>query len=370
MIGEVVLSPLLSTLPTPDDAKRAAELFLGTLPDERRARLDDFHLTESETLLALCQLLDSRMENAPAAVAVDAEFLYRFLESLPPDNGSFLFDELDYYLGEFALLAGGSCRLLMRRDEARQWFDRAEAWFLLTAGATADIARIAYQRLALKTEERQFSEVLRLAPALAKSFKRLMAPEFVLKARYLQAAALMETERFDEALELFRGIAREAQSLGSDRLLSSAWVAIIQIHAELGDANRALDGTAEATPILRRMNNRVGLAKLQWGLSNLLRKQGKIPQALRTLRAAQKEFAEIGMRADVAAAHLVIADLLLELGQEAQAEWEVRAALPVIDELKMVPEGLAAFALLRESVRRRKIDRQALRDVHGHFREA
>jgi hypothetical protein len=74
------------------------------------------------------------------------------------------------------------------------------------------------------------------------------------------------------------------------------------------------------------------------------------------------------MRADIASLHLVIADLLLDLGQERQAEWEVRAALPVIEEEKMVPEGVAAYGLLLESVRRRSINRQALRDLHGYFR--
>jgi hypothetical protein len=39
----------------------------------------------------------------------------------------------------------------------------------------------------------------------------------------------------------------------------------------------------------------------------------------------------------------------------------------VIDELKMVPEGMAALALLRESVRGRGIDRAALRELHGYF---
>jgi hypothetical protein len=71
----------------------------------------------------------------------------------------------------------------------------------------------------------------------------------------------------------------------------------------------------------------------------------------------------------MASMHLVIAELLLEQGDEAQAEHEVRAALPIIDEEKMVPEGMAAYALLRESLRRRKIDRNALRDVHAYFRE-
>jgi hypothetical protein len=97
--------------------------------------------------------------------------------------------------------------------------------------------------------------------------------------------------------------------------------------------------------------------------------EGRLSLAIDAFRVAQKEFLDLEMPGDVAAIQLLIADLLLDSGQEAQAEWEIRAALPVIDELKMVPEGIAALSLLRESVRRRKIDRQALRDLHGYFDE-
>ena len=80
-----------------------------------------------------------------------------------------------------------------------------------------------------------------------------------------------------------------------------------------------------------------------------------------------KEFAQIGLRGDVAALQLVVADLLLDLGQDEAARREIVAALPAIDEIQMVPEGVAALALLRESVRGRGIDRAALRELHGYF---
>jgi hypothetical protein len=35
----------------------------------------------------------------------------------------------------------------------------------------------------------------------------------------------------------------------------------------------------------------------------------------------------------------------------------------------MVPEGMAALALLQESVRQHRINRQALRDLHVYFAE-
>lgn len=86
-------------------------------------------------------------------------------------------------------------------------------------------------------------------------------------------------------------------------------------------------------------------------------------------RSALREAGEVGMRGDVAALHLVLADVLLGAGQDRQAEWEIRAALPIIEEEKMVPEGYAALSLLQESLRRRQIDRNALRNLHGYFRD-
>ncbi len=73
------------------------------------------------------------------------------------------------------------------------------------------------------------------------------------------------------------------------------------------------------------------------------------------------------MRALVAYTHLLIAETLLEMSREREAEWEILAALPEIDEIKMVPEAFAAIALLRESVSRRRPDSSALKQVRAYL---
>ena len=91
--------------------------------------------------------------------------------------------------------------------------------------------------------------------------------------------------------------------------------------------------------------------------------------AIEAYRQAQEQFEALGMRADIAALSLIIGDLLLDQGQNAEALREIAAALPVIDELKMAPEGMAALSLLRESARRQEVNRAALRELHGYFPE-
>jgi tetratricopeptide (TPR) repeat protein len=368
MTGDVVPFPAPSNSLSPAEGLALAQELRATPPSERLPRFAD-ELGHPEVLLAICQLLDRSLEAEPARVMEDAEFFYKDVEGRDSESTSFLFDEREYFLGELALLAGTAGRVLGRRDQARTCFDRAEAWFLLTSNSQADLSRVAYQRLALKIEEGRFDEVLRTVRPVLESFDRLRAPESRLKCKVLEAIAYKETSQLSEALKVFRSVLEDARAIGSSRLLCSCYVNIVQIHAISGETDAALMLAKEALPLLRTSNNRKDIAKLQWGIANLLRVEGRLSLAVDAFRVAQKEFLDLEMPGDVAAIQLLIADLLLESGQDAQAEWEIRAALPVIDELKMVPEGVAALSLLRESVRRRKIDRQALRDLHGYFDE-
>ena len=351
----------------PEEVESGVERIFATPVAERAASAETLRLDEPDLLLAACGRVRGRLEAAPASAYEEGSFFYSYLRE--PNRPIGLFDEREYFLGEFALIAGTACRQLSRRDEARLWFERAETSFLHTMNAVADVTRIAYQRLALRIEERDIEAVLELTPSVVESFRKLGMADDALKARFLEGLAFMESDRLDEAIGTFDQIASEADALGSARLLASAYGNLTHVYGMLGDSARAIQSSRQAIPALQRLNDRVGLAKVQWGLARLLRETGQIAPAIETYRAAQEEFEHIGMRADVAALDLVLADLLLELGEEAAARQSVLRALPVIGELHMVPEGMAALSLLRESLRSQRIDRPALRELHGYFEE-
>jgi tetratricopeptide (TPR) repeat protein len=348
-----------------DEGIADAENALAVPIESREGQAARLHLEEPEVLLAVCGILRRQLETSPEVVFGEAEFFYRFLEH--PRRSIGVLDEREFFLGESALIAGTACRLLYRREDARRWFDRSEAWFRHTVNSVADWARLSYQRLALRVEEREFEEVQELVPLLVESFEKLEMGEDALKCRFLEGIVLMETDQPVRALDSFRRIRAGARAIGNDQLLASALTNLAQLHAGLGEAEEALDASRHALLVWRRLNNRVGVAKVHWGMGDLLRVKGQPGPAIEAYRSAQREFAEIGMRGDVAALQLVVADLLLGLGQDEAATRELTSALPVIDELKMVPEGMAALALLRESVRGRGIDRAALRELHGYF---
>jgi tetratricopeptide (TPR) repeat protein len=363
MAGRVLRFPVKPI--TSEEGMAAARRALGTPIEARASRSSELRLEEPETLLGACGLLKNQLESSPDEVLRNAEFFYRFLEQ--PRRSVGVLDEREFFLGETALIAGTACRFLSRREEARRWFDRAEAWFRHTLNSAADWSRLSYQRLALRVEEREFDEVLELVPLLIESFEKLEMRDEALKCRFLEGIVLMEANQPTRAIEMFRRIRAGARAMGNDQLLGTALTNLVQLHAGLGEAEEALDASRHALLVWKRLDNRVGVAKVHWGIGDLLRVKGQPSSAIEAYRSAQREFTEIGMRGDVAALQLVVADLLLDLQEDEAARREIVMALPAIDEIQMVPEGMAALALLRESIRGRRIDRNALRELHGYF---
>jgi tetratricopeptide (TPR) repeat protein len=363
MTGRVLRFPGRSA--SNEESERLADSILALPAPERQLRARE--IEDPETLLAICKRLREQLESSPKQVRGNAEQLYAFLSE--PKRPVGLFDEREYFLGELALLAGTACRMLALKADALRWFDRAEGNFRLTVNAVADWSRVSYQRLAVRLEEREFHDLLERLPDLAESFRKLDMLDDVVKCRFLEALALMETGENGAAASAFERILDESARLANEKLVAPALVNLVHLYGILGDAERALSCSQRVLPLLKRQNDRVNFAKVQAGLGGLLRSKQELTAAVEAYRTAQMTFSDLGMFADVAASGLIVADLLLQLGDDAGALREVLAALPVVEEYRLVPEGMAALVLLRESLRHQKVNHQALRDLHGFFEE-
>ncbi len=324
-------------------------------------------LEEPGILLELCGSLREKLDSSPLEVQEQAEAVYRFISA--PMRSIGVCDEHDYFLCDFALLAGTACRILARREEAVRWFELAGGFAQRTGTAIADSCRVSYQRLALLVEERRFSDLLGQLGALTQRFRNLNMREHALKCRFLEGLALSETGDFSGAASVFRSIRDEAKSQGNENLLGQAYVNLVHVRGLVGDVREALAASQEALAVMRKLGNARGLAKIQFAVGILLRNEGRLPDAIGAVRSSQAEFESLGMKAEAAAGSLVVAEMFLELDQEENALREVLAALPIINEFKLGPEGMAALALLHESVRQQKINHQALRDLHGFFED-
>jgi tetratricopeptide (TPR) repeat protein len=335
--------------------------FLAIPFDERSDEDRQRFLSSPDVLLSICAQLREKRDLAPAAVETDASDIYRWISRPNCDLG--LFDERDYFLGETALLAGAGCRQLGKREEAFLWLDRAEAGFRHTMNPAPGLANVAYARLALRFEMGRYQDVIELSPSLEASFTKLRMDLEAAKCRLLTAMTLKQVGEHSSAIRMLEE-ARSEVVLETDVFLRA------RILAELGDLRQlegqydlALGAFREALSQLQGKEVSPAIADLKLYVGGVYKALGSLAEARDAYRAAQRDYSSLGMRHLAARTHLVIAETLLEMRRDREAEWEILVALPAIDDMRMLPEGFAAAALLRESVVRRKTNVPALQQL-------
>ncbi|MDQ2979055.1 MAG: hypothetical protein M3R62_07525, partial [Acidobacteriota bacterium] len=97
------------------------EKHLASRKSEEHDPLSDDLLFNPDVLLALCEQLRHERDSAPGMVAEESVGTFERISARAKFG---LFDERDFFLGEFAFLAGGAFRLMGKRDEALDWLSR------------------------------------------------------------------------------------------------------------------------------------------------------------------------------------------------------------------------------------------------------
>src|SRR6266511_583502 len=144
----------------------AARNYTGSTPDSRGA----IDLSNGDVLFAICKRLREDIEISPGIAVEKASGLFQRIASAPLQVG--LFDERDYLLGETALIAAKSSRLLGRFNEAETWLDRSDARFRHTVNPAPALACVAFERLALRFATGRFDANLALLPSVCLSFRK------------------------------------------------------------------------------------------------------------------------------------------------------------------------------------------------------
>jgi len=328
--------------------------------DEIRACLED-----SDATLAVCQLLRSRCDSSPAVVTQEASFAYRWIADKGTAVG--VFDEKDYFLGELALIVANANRQLGHLTEAERWINKAEAGFRHTVNPAPLLASSAFVRLAVRYAATDFEDVLELLPSVISSFERFGMQRELAKGRFLHAAVLNETGRTDEAIATLKQLRTSPVVVAEKPFLGRVLASLGHHCSSKGDFSEAMRFYNEALLPLQEAGLSAVVAEIKWGVGDAYRAQKQPARAVTAYREAIQDFRELGLVGTVSLLHLVIAELLLEVGSHREAEWEILAALPTIDEERMVPAGVAALALLKESVQQRKTDSRALGELRQHL---
>ena len=343
----------------------ASREYVRRLGDEgavaRRAAL----LGRPDVLLSVCAILREAVDGRAQDVCDEAVALYRSIIASEDTLGSF--DEKDYFLGDAAFIAAMASRVLGKRSDAELWLDRSEAGFRHTVNPTPLLANVTYQRLALKCEEGRYAEVIEFAPMLAASYAKLGMLREKGKCLLLEGLALKQSGAHEAAIAKFEALNERYLVETDPGLVGLAMATLADIHAAAGRDDQVDAAYRLALPLLKQAKRPAALAHLYSVVGETLRRQGRLKAAIRAYSASVESYNSLGMRTWVAYLRVVLAQALIEAGQPREAEWQILAALPTIEAERMVPEGFAAVALLRESIRQRKADPAALLELREYL---
>jgi tetratricopeptide (TPR) repeat protein len=345
----------------------AAEIARGYLDEtiaDRSESLVASCLGDADVVLAILTELRNRLDSVPGPVAAEAMAAY---SSLQETTSLGLFDERDYFLGEAALVTGSALRLLGRRDEAELWLDRSEAAFRHVVNPGPALANISYARLTLHYDSGRYERALELLPSLTQSFAKLGMERESLKCRFLEAMSLKNSSRTVEARAILEAISVETTLQRENGMYGLVLLTLGDLSSQDGDTMGAMTQYQRALPLLQAGKQAFAVAHLKGLVGELLRSQGNLAGAVESFRGAIADYADLEMATWVAYLRIVLAETLIALARNREAEWEIRMALPTIEEQKMVPEGFAALALLRESIERRETDAAALREISNRI---
>ncbi|HZI65177.1 MAG TPA: tetratricopeptide repeat protein, partial [Thermoanaerobaculia bacterium] len=260
-----------------------------------------------------------------------------------------------YFLGEAARLIGLVLRSVGNAAEVEKWLDRAEEHFRTGVNREPGLARILIVRLTVFHNLGRADLVASAAPQLEAMFTRLGMEEERVKCRILWASSLKLAGRPQEALEVLEPV-REWRATVRPALYGWVLLQSGDIHQNLGSYDRALEEFGEAARLLREGKQYVGLADLHLMMSCVYRAQGRLDEALHLLETSRQDHAHLAMTWPEGYHRMLIAETYLAMGRAKEAEIEIRAALPILEEQGMLADAVIAVNLLREAVRQRKLD--------------
>ncbi len=182
------------------------------------------------------------------------------------------------------------------------------------------------------------------------------------KCRILWAGALKLAGLPNDALDVLEPV-RHWRSRIRPALFGWVLLQSGDIHQNLAQYDQALEEFGEAARLLREGKQYVGLADLNSMISCIYRSQGRFDEALNLLEMSRQDHARLGMTWPEGYHRMLIAETYLAMGRPREAETEIRAALPMLEEHGMLADAVIAVNLLREAIRQRKLLPADIRDA-------
>ena len=340
-------------------SRECLEYFCGIPVGERSAELDASFLADPEILFFLCSILREERNTLPQKALDTARAAFDWVDRNFHPTG--FEDERLYFLSHMASTISTSLRWLGARDESDRWLCRCEEFNRNIRGAELGQAWIDLTRMIVAHEMGSQREVIEQLGSVRLRLESLGMETLLVSADLLLAAHLRGVGEVERSLEPLRRSLNSPVLRGKPLLRAFTLLSLSDSYA-LSELIEQSDQCFEsASSILSQSEGSSIVAWMNLVAGERFRLQAEPLATLQAYRAARRAYEYYGMQTGAAYARLLTADILLGLGRDREAEREIVAALPAIESARLLVEGVAAIRLLRESIRRQKVDATSLR---------
>ncbi len=275
-----------------------------------------------------------------------------------------LLDDKEFLKAQVALVGAMAGRQLGRWDVAESGYGTAVAGFRKTAD-TADKSRVDVERLALLYVRQENDIVCQSAPDV---IKNTAIERDVIKAKLILASSLLNLERPHEAEQVL-GSALEEPAVEQEPCLKACLLTKLGLALSYeGKDWEAMEKFGAAGVLLSSFQYPLFSADLTVAIGEHLGRRGGLREAAALYEMGRKEYLRVGEAQMVGYVSVLIAEAMILLGRHEEAQAELIVALPVIEKFDLRREAIAAVALLREAIGKRRTDVKTIQALREHLR--
>lgn len=332
--------------------------FLTLAETQYTRQIRERFLRDPAVLLTYCSKLPELLNHSPEEGLRQAigthTFLFRSADRWLSD------EERRYFLANLELDAAVGEKGCGNYNEAGKWLLRAASSVTKVLGTGVLMARLEYVHRAIAHELGYYAECRDGLAELRGRFASFGMDRYVARCFFLDGVSLKELGRDEEAVLALADVCKSQSPDVEQWMKALAATHMAEIHGRQGRYAKAGGALADAWDLLKLSSVPTALAHFHGVRGEILRDSGCFEEAAESYRLASAVYASSGMSGFEAYLRVLRAETLILANRESDAVAEIMAALPAIETLGLMREGMTALALLRESLKGQEADRNAL----------
>jgi tetratricopeptide (TPR) repeat protein len=183
------------------------------------------------------------------------------------------------------------------------------------------------------------------------------------KARTIYATVLMRLERFEEALDVFDAMADMAEAEEDYETLAHTIVNIGFCAAKMGDEPRSAECAALAVTMFEDLGMRGELPRARGALVEVLRRHGKIAQAISEMYKVRNDYLSLDMPLVAARFSIEIATLLIQTERFSEAAYLCESLVETFTRTGLVKEARKALTYVKRCAAEQRLTEDVLAGV-------